>query len=350
MRVRFVVLVAVVTAVLGAAATWAAMTLFKDTPREPTATYTLVTVGKGEVGSSIALNTVAAWSATGVGINRAVGVVTEVLVRPGASVKEGQVLYSVNLEPVVIGTGSIPSFRSLAEGATGQDVEQLQTFLAHVGHPTYDSSGTFAASTRSAVRSWQADVGATVDGIVEPGDIVFIPSRLPQTVSLDHGTIKVGASLAGGETVVSLLAQSPRFVLPVTDSQAAVMPAGTVVFIKAPSGGNWKARVASQEPNAATSQTDVVLRASSKGQPICRSACQSIPVLGQTSLESRVVTLRTTRGLVVPVAALLSDAEGVSVMKADGTVSPVTVVASSDGVAVVTGVAPGDRLRIEPKV
>jgi len=87
---------------------------------------TTVTVRRGEVGASLALNVVAEWKAIPAGRNRAAGIVTAVSVAPGDEVGQGSALYAVDLRPVVIGRGEVPAFRAISEGVAGPDVAQLQ--------------------------------------------------------------------------------------------------------------------------------------------------------------------------------------------------------------------------------
>lgn len=347
MKSWLVIVIALLAAGVGAAAVWAYDVLFAEQVERSASKYTLATVETGEIGASITLNAVAHWPTRSAGINRARGVVTDVRHKSGTPVREGDVLYTVNLEPVVLGAGKIPPFRTQRVGVRGADVEQLQDFLDRLGYPVGDPPGSFQASTAAAVRAWQAGTGATVDGVVDPGDIIFVRSSFPRAIVFE--TISVGSTLGGGETVVSLLAKTPRFTMPVTASQAAVMPADTSVVIDGPGGERWDAMVASQRTNPSTSQVEVRLVSGDADQPVCGQRCDAIPTTGSTRLLSKVVTVEPTRGLVIPVAAISSRAEELSVTTDDGTERSISVVASSDGMAVVTGLAAGSRVRIEPQ-
>ncbi|MBR1585385.1 MAG: peptidoglycan-binding protein, partial [Clostridia bacterium] len=55
---------------------------------------------------------------------------------------------------------------SLSTGATGEEVEELQTLLKEFGYYTSSISGTFDAATAAAVRAFQTRNGLTVDGKV----------------------------------------------------------------------------------------------------------------------------------------------------------------------------------------
>lgn len=336
--------VGLVVLLVGAGIGWAGATVL--TPARDvldSTAFTYVEVVPGEVGSSISLNTVAEWTPIPVGSNQAAGTVTTVRVKPGDEVKQGSVLYTVNLRPVVIAQGAVPSFQALAQGSAGADVAQLQAMLAALGLYTGAQDGGFGYLTRTAVMAWQKSLGVAQDGVVQPGDLVFVPT-LPTRVALDTEVIKRGATVTGGEPVVTGLPPAPSFTVPVTDSQAALMPNGTRVEI-VNGDTTWEGWVVDQRSDPMTGTT--VVLAGQDGASICGEDCGTIPVTGQTLLLSKIVTVETVSGLVVPSAALLSSADGtVSVVDEEGESHLVTVTTSARGMSVVEGVPAGLRVRV----
>ncbi len=334
----------VIALVAGAGVGWAGATVLtpaKDVLQSTPFTY--VEVVPGEVGSSINLNTVAEWTPVPVGTNQATGTVTSVTVAAGDEATHGSVLYTVNLRPVVIAQGAVPGFRALARGTDGADTQQLQEMLAALGLFRATPDGKFGPATDAAVRAWQKKLGVPVDGVVQPGDIVFVPT-LPTRVALDTEVIHRGAALTGGEAVVRGLPPEPAFTVPVTDSQSAMMPNGTRVEIIT-DASTWEAFVIDRRTDPASGT--IVILTGAGGASICGSDCATLPVTEQTLLRSRIVTVETVQGLVVPSAALLSAASGaVSVIDEDGISHPVTVVTSARGMSVVEGVAAGVRVRV----
>lgn len=323
---------------------WAARTVFTP-PRDVLASTAVayVTVTRGEVGSSISLNTVARWAPSPVGTNKAAGTVTSVDVQPGATVKAGTVLYTVNLRPVVIAAGDVPAFRAMEVGTKGRDVGQLQDLLADLGLYHGAADGDFRAGTVSAVEAWQRQLGVPADGVVQAGDLVFVPT-LPARVVLD-ASIRRGSSLAGGEPVVQSLGRAPSFTMPVGETQASLMPTGTTVDVKAPDGSTWHARVGAQVTGA-DGQVTATLKGAA-GAVVCGRDCDAVPVGGESLLASQVVTVPTTRGLVVPSAALTSSAGGrVMVIDRTGARHPVDVKATAQGMSVIEGVPDGTQVRV----
>ena len=180
---------------------WAAASVLSPAADPLEATdYTYVSVATGEVGSSISLNTVAAWSPVPAGSNLASGVVTGVAVAAGDEVSSGAVLYRLNERPVVVAQGDVPAFRAVGAGVEGVAVAQLQGMLATLGFYRGVVDGRAGAGTVGAVKAWQKASGVPQTGVVDAGDVIFVPS-LPTRVSLDGEVIARGKSVAGGEEV-----------------------------------------------------------------------------------------------------------------------------------------------------
>lgn len=331
--------------VVGAALGWAGTVVFAATDNVLDKTpYTFVELVEGEVGSSVSLSTVASWKTVPVGTNQAAGTVTSVDVGADSEVGPGDVLYRVGLRPVVIAEGAVPAFRTLDVGTKGADVTQLQGFLAARGMYSGDRDGYFGWRTGEAVRDWQKQQGLDADGVVHIGDIIFVP-HLPSRIALDPKVIYRGAALGGGEQAISGLANEPSFEIPVAGAQAAMIPVGTAVQIKA-GGSTWSAEIVEQVPSDERDEVRLEL-AGTGGASICGDGCVTVPTSGQSRYQSEVVTQAPVAGVVAPSAALLSDADGnVSVIDSEGNAHEVSVVATAKGMSVVKGVAPGVKVRI----
>lgn len=329
----------------GASVAWAVTTVL--TPTEDPyddIDYTVVTAAQGEVASSLALNAIASWTSTPAGRNRAAGVITSVGVSSGDEVTPGTTLYSVNLRPVIAAVGDVPAFRAIEADTEGPDVRQLQAMLATLGFFTRDADGIAGSATIKAIQRWQKSLGLDETGRVEEGDVIYLPA-LPARINLNSEQISLGSSLAGGEQVVGVLSDAPTFTLSTTELQANQIAIGARVELSSPDGTAWGASVGSRSYDS-TTQT-VLFKLEASGGTICGDKCGQIPVAGGSELKSKVITAEPVAGVVIPSAALGTDASGgTSVVSESGKRLAVGVVASANGMSVITGVQDGVRVRI----
>lgn len=341
-----ILIAALVGCAVGAACVWATLTVLRPA-EDPlsSAEHTFVEVIQGEVGASLRLSAVAEWKQEPIGVNRASGVLTSVAVGAGAEVSQGSSLYAVGLRPVVVAEGAVPMFRSIGDGVEGEDVEQLQQLLRDLGYYGGVVDGKAGDGTVRAIAAWQKALGLASSGEVQEGDVIFVPS-LPSRVLLDAKLMNPGATLTGGENVLLGLSTEPEFHVPATDSQAARMPAGTRVEITSPKGDTWEAYADTQARNAENG-TVLVSLSGKDGGAICSGGCAQLPVSGATTLSAQIIAVEPVSGLVVPSSALITTANGeTELVDSDGDHNSVTVVASANGMSVVTGVAEGLRVRV----
>ncbi|MCI0426048.1 MAG: peptidoglycan-binding protein [Actinobacteria bacterium] len=319
---------------------WAGMVAVEP-PNDPLADREAVTytVAEGSVGRSLRFAAVAEWRFQDLARNAAVGVVTSVDVTPGDIVTEGQVLYTVDLRPVVAAQGALPAFRDLSLRAEGDDVAQLQSFLARLGFYDGDRDGGFGADLQAAVRSWQESLGVEDDGVVRRGDLVFV-AELPARMVLSEG-VTVGAPLSGGELVVRLVLEEVRFWIPLSVEQRSLVPLAAEVEVTH-GESVWEARIAEAIADETRGEVSLILEGMDGGS-VCGEECQEVSLRGQTGFPAEIVVVPETSGPVVPVAAVMSLPDGSTVITLEGgTQVPVRVMASSDGLAVVEGIEAGD--------
>ncbi|MEX2252349.1 MAG: peptidoglycan-binding domain-containing protein [Acidimicrobiia bacterium] len=339
-------------AVLGVAAAallfvggwWAALVVLEP-PADPLtdADQTLFTVDEGTVGRSLRFASVAEWTFQDLARNASSGIVTSIDVAQGATISAGQVLYTVNLRPVMAAEGAIPAFRDLALRVEGEDVAQLQNLLAQLGLYQGEADGEFDSSTRSAVRAWQESLGVADDGVVRVGDIVFVP-ELPARVVLSED-VKVGSTLAGGEQVLRRVSEEVRFWIPLSPEQRSLVPLSADVLVTH-GQAVWQAVVVEAVENEAQGELLLVLEAPNGGS-VCGSECGEVSLEGQTSFPSEIVVVPETAGPVVPVAAIKTLPDGATVVTAhDGSQIQVRILAAADGLAVVDGLAVGDVIML----
>ena len=344
-RAATVISISAAFMLVGGALGWAGAVVFHAPEPEESNAFSTVAVVRGEVGSSIALNTVASWSTSPIALNAASGTVTSVDIEPGSLVEAGQRLYSVNLRPTVAGQGRIPAYGPIVPGDAGAQVAQLQQLLIDLGFWTGDASGTYRADFGNAVRSWQNASGAPADGVVQPGDIVWVP-ELPTRMSLESETIEVGRVVAAGEGGILALGEEPTFRIPLQQAQTRFAPTGTPVTVEAPDGSRWAAVAGAQAPDPNSSETIWVDLAAPDGGAVCVDRCDQVTAVGQMTLRSEIITVPVEAGLVVPVSAITTDPSGGTfVTDTSGVRRSVTVVQSARGMALIEGVDEGTEVR-----
>src|SRR5262249_19044819 len=99
------------------------------------------------------------------------------LAAQGTVVRRGGRLFSVDERPGVLMLGPIPAWGALEVGVIGADVRQLERNLRALGYPGFSVDDIFTSATWAAVRQWRHDIGAPVDGVVDLGEVVFLPTE-----------------------------------------------------------------------------------------------------------------------------------------------------------------------------
>ena len=136
------------------------------------------------------------------------GTVTSV-VSVGTVLDAGDVLMTIDLEPVVVLEGNVVMWRDLAEDvAPGSDIRQLEENLAAFG---LDAGGdliiddVYDTATVTAVESWQETIGAEVDGEVLREDFVLFPgsTQLGEIGVVVGDEVKAGAILASATVLAA---------------------------------------------------------------------------------------------------------------------------------------------------
>jgi hypothetical protein len=267
----------------------------------------------------------------------------------GQVIRRGQVLYRVdNGTPVVLLYGSVPGWRTLAEGLTGADVTQLNHDLVALG----DASGSvisadgwdyFSYETADGVQQLESALGvSSPPGSLPLGSVVFEPGAIRVT--------KVLGSLGAPAVGPVLAATSDQHVVtvPLSTSQEPEIAAGDAVTVTLPDGANTPGMVssvgtvASGPPGSATVSVTVTLT-----RPSAAGTLDQAPV-------TVYITTASSSGpvLAVPVGALLArspETYAVEVTGAGDTrrLVPVTVGIFDDnaGLVQVTGaLMPGQRV------
>lgn len=348
MAVRTVrmLLAVLVVAAAGAAGFWAGRVALEP-PEDPLAgvggpvTYVVET---GQVGRSLSFSAVAEWQLSPVGRNAAEGVVTSVEIETGEVVEPGDVLYTVDLRPVVVAQGEVPMFRDLGRGAEGEDVAQLQRLLADLRFYGGEVDGVAGTAAVAAIRQWQDSLGIDDTGVVAVGDVVFVPD-LPAPVVFSE-ELRVGARLSGGEELVLRVPDAPGFRVPLSIEQRNLVPLSALVRVRYPEGV-WEGRIDRAVELPERGQLDLIL-AGPDGGSLCGDECARwVSVDQATDFGVEIVVIPQVSGPAVPVAGIVTGpANETFVITSSGQEVPVEVVESTAGIAIVEGIDPGTVIQL----
>ncbi|WP_211258786.1 efflux RND transporter periplasmic adaptor subunit [Spirillospora albida] len=219
----------------------------------------------------------------------------------GAVVSRGRPLYRIDNRPVPLLYGSLPVYRTLAQGAEGTDVRQLERNLAALGYTGFTVDREFTAGTAAAVREWQEDLGMDETGRVAPGSVAVASGR----VRVAERKAAVGTRAGGAVLTCTGTTRVVSVDLDVRYQRLAKK--GAEVEVELPGGGTTKGRITS------------VGKVATEGRGEDPTTIEvEIAVPGQRSLGSydkAPVTVRLTAGrhadvLAVPVGALLAQGDG----------------------------------------
>lgn len=317
----------------------------------PPAAPVTVDVVNGSLEVEQAYGIDASWPTRPVGVNGKDGVLTSMSLKSaGSRIRAGDILYTIDLQPVVALKGETPAFRELHQGLSGDDIRQLQEFLKSQGYLTGSVDGRYGPATRSAVNRWSKARGVPQTGTVPAGQIVFV-TTLPAVLAPAKDA-RIGARISSGQDLIVGAQADPTFSFRVLPEAVSRTTKGLPVHINA-NGKTWMAAV--DRLAASTDETDAtiaILRPASGTSSICGADCSSAVTPGKaTVLPGKLVLVPKTTGAEVPTAAIQTDVSGTTfVTLDDGERHTIETRASSDGRSIVDGLEPGQRVVVPGSV
>jgi hypothetical protein len=244
-------------------------------------------------------------------VNQVPGLVTA-LPSVGQVVRDGQILYEVSEAPVVLLYGSIPAYRSLADGMSGADVRELNADLVALHYATTSelsaTSDYFSWWTKEALEKLQAHLGETQTGRLTLGQVVFLPSA----ARITSVRATLGAPAAPGAPVLQASSTTRRVTVALDAAQQSQVRVGDRVTITLPDSQTTPGRV--------TSIGTVATTAPSTGGGSGSSPTVAVDItpldpaatgrLDQAPVQVSITTASVRSALVVSVTALLALASG----------------------------------------
>ncbi len=255
-------------------------------------------------------------------VNQAQGTITA-LPAVGQVVRQGQVLYAVSGNPVVLLYGTVPAYRDLSEGLTGPDVAELNADLVELRYATSAELGAgsdyFSAATAAALEALQAHLKVTVTGSLTLGQAVFLPSAI-QVTALGQNTV-LGGQAAAGSALLSASSTRPVVTIALDPSLQSEVRDGEQVSITLPDS-QITPGVVSYVSSVATSTSGSGGSGSSGGSTITVDVTPTHPAalggLDQAPVQVTITTGSVSNALVVPVDALLAQPGGYAVEVTSG--------------------------------
>jgi hypothetical protein len=317
-------------------------------------TYTVV----NQAGGAVTSNSAASPSSSAGSSSSGSSATFTSLPAVGQQISQGQVLYQVNAQPVVLLYGSTPAYRALSEGLTGADVTELNADLVALGYATSrelsPTSDYFSSETYSALEKLQLTLGVTETGTLSLGQAVFLPTAALVT----SVTATLGGPAQAGAIVLTATATARQVDVALDASQQSEVAVGDTVAITLPNNRTTPGVIASvgTVATAASSSSSSDTSSGSSGSSGSASSGPTVTVLvtptdpaatgswDQAPVNVTITTGSVSNVLVVPVSALvaLSGAGySVEVVGANGVHHLVTVSLGlfddADGLVQVTG-------------
>jgi hypothetical protein len=277
----------------------------------------VTTVAQGDIASQTQVSGTLGYSGTYTVVNQAQGTVTA-LPAIGQVVSEGQVLYDVSGNPVVLLYGTTPAYRTLSEGATdsatsGADVGNLNYDLVALGYLSSADIASepddFTAYTKAAVEELQATLGVTQNGTLALGQVVFLPSAARIT-GVGQNTV-VGGPAQPGSQILTASSTSRVVTIDLDADQQGDVATGDKVTITLPDNQTTTGTVTSvgtvattpsDNGNGDSSPTITVL--------VTPDDPGATGTLDQAPVEVSITAASAKNAFIVPVDALLPLASG----------------------------------------
>lgn len=224
----------------------------------------------------------------------------------GAVLGEGDVLFQIDNEPVVLLYGDTPAYRPMVDGDEGADILQLEEALVRLGYDpdeevTVDEEFTWR--TENMVEDWQEDLGIEATGEIELGRVVFLAGP----IRVGEPLLNVGDPVGDGSGLLSTTAESTVVTVELDTADQGLLETGDTVVVELPDGTETPATVTSvgsiakQSADGTTSYFEVEIVLDDE------SAARG---LDEAPVTVTVVTDRAENVTAVPVAALIALAEG----------------------------------------
>jgi len=224
----------------------------------------------------------------------------------GQVLSQGDVIYRVDGDPVVLLTGATPVWRNFTWGVTGSDARQLNAALVSLGYADGlgidPNSDMVTWTTQRAVERLQDALGLDDTGVLGADQVIFTPSPVRVTA--------VGASLGSpvgpGQVVISGTSTEMQVSADIRVELARDIAVGDAVAITLPDQSTTVGTVqnvgtVATQPDSGAATVPVTI---ALDDPASAGGLDKAPVL------VAITTATVEDALVVPVTALLALTDG----------------------------------------
>lgn len=272
------------------------------------------------------------------------GIVTTVNIKEGDLVRPGNIVATVDSNPVIAVTGSNkPIYRDLHPGDSGYDVEAIQEILNQLGY-RLSITGTFDENTQKTLESLYKNIGYTSPCgekvCVLTGTFLKIPADLPPVST----TTSAGTNTAEKPVLFSTNSGSRHIVARIGVAQRADFKDQPEITVKSPDGEII--RTADYSFSDFKEGNDSTL----PGYDLTINLPQDL----ETTPENKTVVTLTLNAavreyLAVPAVAIRQEGTATYVITEDGTRIDVTVLTQAQGWAGIEeaeGLSEGINVRV----
>jgi hypothetical protein len=224
----------------------------------------------------------------------------------GQVIAQGQVVYRVDENPVVLLDGSIPAYRSLSQGDTGPDVRELNADLVALGIASRaqidPSPDYFSAATANALTRLQMSIGVSQTGTLPLGQAVFLPGP----IRITDVTATLGRSAPPDAAIAHATSIHRQVQVNIDATEQSSLRPGDRVLITLP---NY------QDTAGAVTQVGTVANGSGSASPTIPVTIKLLDPrtagrLDQAPVRVQITTAGVSNALIVPVTALLAQNGG----------------------------------------
>lgn len=222
------------------------------------------------------------------------------------TVKErGESLYEIDGRPTAfLLYGSRPAWRRLKTGDKGADVRQLEENLKALGYDPYGAmtvDGYFGDATAAAVIRFHKARGMTRNGVVELGEVVFLPGK----ARVAARKASLGDRVAVGSPVVETTTTKRVVSVALDADRQGVVRRGQPAEIELPNGRTVRGRVTNVGRVARGGGQDDTAKIS-----VTVGLRGKVPALDQAPVGVRVQRTLAKDQLLVPISALVAGPGG----------------------------------------